>query len=282
VCAEIVGFAITELAGSYALPAERAGRRALIRLAAEAALHAAPPGSDRQLGAARLLIASCDDPRLLQAWRAGHGVPAGLHLDRELRWTLLCRLAGLGELDGAEIDRELAADASSAGVVHAARARALRPDPLAKQQAWSLLTEPSELSAYQLYATADGFFHPMQDELTAEYLPRFFEQMPATARHRHGWALGRVIWNAFPVAAASAPVLALAEDTLARTDLDAAVHRALSDRTDVLRRSLASLQRYSEPAGHPPAVAAAGLGGGLGGGRTGGIRAAARGVHELS
>ena len=176
-------------------------------------------------------------------------MPVGLQIDRELRWALICRLASLGALSEDEIEAELAEDANSAGVVHAARARALRPDPDAKQRAWRLLTEPSALSAYQLYATAGGFFEPMQDELTAEYLPLFFEQMPATAQHRQGWALGRVVEAAFPVTAATPRVLELAEQCLARTDLDPAVRRAMSDRTDVLRRSLASLTRYSLPDG---------------------------------
>ncbi|MEO6702488.1 MAG: aminopeptidase N [Jatrophihabitantaceae bacterium] len=248
---EILSFASRELASIYALPAQRADRRARIRLAAELSLAEAEPGTDRQLGAARLLITNCDDPRQLQAWRHGTAVPAGLLIDPELRWALNCRLAGLGELSDAEIERELAEDESSAGVVYAALARALRPDPRAKEQAWALLTEPSTLSAYQLYATAEGFFHPMQDELTAAYLPRFFEQLPATAAHRQGWALGQVIQRCFPVAAASVEVLELAEASLTSTDLDPTVRRAMSDRTDVLRRSVASLRRYSKLAEGP-------------------------------
>ncbi|MDQ1721734.1 MAG: aminopeptidase, partial [Pseudonocardiales bacterium] len=106
-------------------------------------------------------------------------------------------------------------------------------------------TEPSQLSAYELYASAEGFFEPGQSELTAGYLPRFFTEMPATVAHRHGWALARVILSAFPVAAASPQVLELADAALADGHaLDPAVRRAFVDGADRLRRAVRSLQRY--------------------------------------
>ncbi|MDQ2838903.1 MAG: aminopeptidase N [Actinomycetota bacterium] len=244
VTAHLLKFSTTQLAGVFAAPAERPARRQRIRAVAEELLARAAPGSDSQLVAGRGLIGACDEAELLQAWRAGDQLPPGLLLDPELRWSLVNRLASLGELTEPEIDQELAADASGSGVVHAARARSLRPDPAAKRAAWQLLTEPSKRPAYELYATAEGFFDPSQHELTAGYLPRFFDEMAATAEHRHGWALAQVILNAFPVAAASGQVLELAEAALARPGLSSTVQRSFSDGTDQLRRSVTSLQRY--------------------------------------
>jgi aminopeptidase N len=247
VAAEILKFATDELAANYARPADRPARRARIAELACQLLAEAAAGSDGQLEAARAAIRASDDPSWLGAWLAGHGLPAGLVIDAELRWALVTRLAALGALSAADIDAELARDESTSGVVHAARARAMRPDPVSKQASWALLTQPSSLSAYELYACAEGFFEPGQSELTAGYLPRFFTEMPATARHRHGWALARVILIAFPVAAASGDVLRLAEDALAgsRADqLDRAVRRSFVDGTDRLRRAVRSLQRF--------------------------------------
>ena len=158
--AELLAFAVTELAGNYAAPEDRPGRRRRVAQVAERVLHAAEPGSDRQLGAARALISASDDPELLQAWRSGSRLPDGLPIDAELRWSLICRLASLGELDATDIERELVADDSSAGVVHAARARALRPDPAAKRAAWTLLTTAGPTPAYELYATAEALVRP--------------------------------------------------------------------------------------------------------------------------
>jgi aminopeptidase N len=246
--AELLQFATDELAGNYAEPADRPGRRARVAGLAHRLLAGAGAGSDLQLEAARAGIRASDDTAWLRAWWAGEQLPAGLVIDAELRWALVTRLAALGALSDADIDAELARDESTSGVVHAARARALRPDVTAKQAAWALLTEPSGRPAYELYASAESFFEPSQSELTAGYLPRFFAEMPATARHRHGWALGAVIFQAFPVSAASPDVLRLAEDALAgpkATELEPPVRRALVDGTDALRRAVRSLQRYA-------------------------------------
>ena len=247
VAAELLEFATVELAGNYATPADRPGRRARVADLTHRLLAVAEPGSDLQLEAARAGIRASDDTAWLRAWWGGDQLPPGLVIDAELRWALVTRLAALGALTDADIDAELARDESTSGVVHAARARALRPDVTAKRAAWALLTEPSQRPAYELYASAESFFEPSQSALTAEYLPRFFAEMPATARHRHGWALGAVILRGFPVSAASPEVLRLAEDALAgpkAAELAPPVRRAFVDGADALRRAVRSLQRY--------------------------------------
>ncbi len=245
VSAQLLKFATGQLAGGFAAAADRPGRRRQIAAVAERLLARAEPGSDAQLSAARSLIGACDDAGRLEAWLAGSELPAGLRIDPELRWALVCRLAALGDLAGPAIERELARDASTAGVVHAARARSLRPDPAAKAEAWRLLVEPSGRPASELYAIAEGFFEPTQTELTADYLPRFFDEMPRTAQHRSGWALGQVVLLAFPVAAGSEWALELAEAGLKREDLAPGVRRSLTDGTDLLRRSVNSLRRFA-------------------------------------
>jgi aminopeptidase N len=167
VTAELLEFATKELAGNYARPADRAGRRSRVAGLAHRLLAGAEPGSDQQLEAARAGIRATDDVAWLRAWWAGEQLPDGLAIDAELRWALVTRLAALGALSEAGIDAELARDESTSGVVHAARARAVRPDPAAKQAAWALLTEPSQRPAYELYAIAESFFEPSQSELTA-------------------------------------------------------------------------------------------------------------------
>ncbi|MDQ1736693.1 MAG: aminopeptidase [Pseudonocardiales bacterium] len=246
VVADLLGFAATQLAAAFSPPAERPFRLQQVAEVADRLLGTATEGTDDQLTAARALIRSTSDSARLHDWLDGSKVPDGLRIDAELRWIVLNRLATLGAIDEQAIAAELDRDRSASGSAHAARARAARPDPDAKRDAWRLLTEPSDTSAYELYATAEGFFQPSQSDWTAEYVPRFFAEMPLTARHRHGWALGRVVLLGYPAASATRDTLLLAESTLGRADLESGVHRSLVDGTDSLRRAVDSLDRYGQ------------------------------------
>jgi aminopeptidase N len=214
---------------------------AQVHATARAVLLGAPAGSDRQLVAFRAAIASSEDAEELGVWLAGRSLPAGLSLDPELTWAIVERLSSLGA-DPELIDDVLARDHSAAAEVHAVRARASRPDPAAKQRAWELLTQPSELGAYEIYAAAEGFFLPWQYELTGAYVRRYFAEMPATAAFRTGWALGRAALLAFPIDA-PADALPLAERVLARPDLAPQIRRSLADGTDELRRAVRARNR---------------------------------------
>lgn len=237
-------FATEQLAGPYAPPAERAPRRARIAGVARGLLAGAAAGSDAQLEAARAWIRACDAGEPLRHWLDGQDGPAGLVIDAELRWSLVIRLAALGELSGADIDAKLDRDKCTSGVLHATRARAGLPTAGAKAAAWRMLVEPSDVPAYELYATAAGFFDARRPNLTDPYVARFFDEMPTTARHRHGWALAHVVLAAFPSTAASPDVLTLADVAIARPGLDPAVRRSFVDGADPLRRAIASLNRY--------------------------------------
>ncbi|MGO1972322.1 MAG: aminopeptidase N [Propionibacteriaceae bacterium] len=192
-----LGFALRQLAGPYAAAAERAERRARVHVVAQRLVDTAEPGSDRQLIGFRALVASSDAPERLLDWWAGSGWPNGVAPDLELGWQVVQRLATLGAGDDV-IEEALDRDRSAQAEVHAARARALRPDPAAKEAAFALLVEPSGLSAYELYATAQGLFPPEQDELTAHWVRPYFERIDDTAAFRGGWALARVALDAFP------------------------------------------------------------------------------------
>jgi aminopeptidase N len=147
--------------------------------------------------------------------------------------------------DDALLVEALAHDPSASGRVHAARARARRPDPEAKAAAWAQLVRPSSTSAYELYATGDGFWDPAQSSLTEAYVPRYFAEIGPTAQFREGWALGQVASAAFPRTAATPATLELAEAALAN-DLAAQVRRAVVDGADRLRRAVTSLARFPD------------------------------------
>ncbi|MFC7622335.1 aminopeptidase N [Microlunatus sp. GCM10028923] len=236
-------FARTELTGPYCPPAERAARQAELHRVTLAAMAAAAAGSDRQLLAFRAAIPTAADPELLRGWLGGETLPAGLELDQDLSWGLVSRLSELTG-DAGLIEERLAADRSALAEQHAARARAALPTAEAKAAAWELLLRPSTGSAYQVYATAEGFFRPDQDELAADYVRRYFDEIGATAGFRTGWALGRTAELAYPYLAVSEEILALAEQTLAGDGLADPLRRALIDGTDRLRRAVAARRRF--------------------------------------
>ena len=238
----LLRFAADQLAGPYAPIADRAARLARVTQRAEELLRDAAPGSDRQLVAFRLVVRCTSDESLLRHWFDSRQLPPGIVLDDELGWQLVQRLAAL-DSDSSPIETALTRDPTAAGRVAAARARATLGRPDTKEQAWRWLMQPSELSAYELYAIADGFFATEQTELTKEYVSRYFAEIAATAGFRSGWALGQVAAAAYPWTAATPDTLRLAEVALAGS-LPSPVRRALLDGTDRLRRAVRSLQRF--------------------------------------
>ncbi|MEV0726638.1 aminopeptidase N [Micromonospora purpureochromogenes] len=213
---------------------------ALLRVAGACAalLAGAPVGGSLQLAAARGLIAATTDTALLRAWLAGDGVPEGLAVDADLRWALLLRLVVLGAAGEPEIAAQAAADRSATGAERAACCRAALPDAEAKRVAWEIVTTSTELSNRLVEATAEGFWQPEQAELTAQYVERYFADMPAAARLRTAWTADQVTILAFPRYAVAQPTRELAAALLARDDLTPGLRRWVTDLDDDLRRAL--------------------------------------------
>jgi aminopeptidase N len=204
----------------------------------------APDGSSRQLAGVRGWIAVATDASLLHGWLRGVDVPPGLVMDAELRWSVLERLSALGALGVAELDAEAERDRSSQGAVHAAACRALRPDADAKAVAWQRMMTDPDCSNYELYALANGFWHPSQRGLTAPYVERYFAEVPSLSSVRSGWVLARLAEYAYPWTCVDAAAVEHTRQLLARTDLDAGVRRSVVDAGDDLRRALASRLRF--------------------------------------
>ena len=239
----VLSFARTQLAAVYAPRDERTARAARVRAVAWSLVDGARAGSDRQLVSFRQAVRLEPDPERLRDWYDGTGLPDGLELDPELLWSVVERWCAL-QAGTDLLEQALERDPSASGQVHAARARAARPHPAAKEAAWALLVEPSRVGAYELYAAGDGFWTAGQEELTEPYVRRWFAEIGGTARFREGWSLGQVATQSFPRLAAHRDALGWAEDAL-RTDLAAQVRRAVVDGTDKLRRAVTSLERWA-------------------------------------
>ncbi|MCM3924434.1 ERAP1-like C-terminal domain-containing protein, partial [Frankia sp. AiPs1] len=127
---------------------------------------------------------------------------------------------------------------SARAAEHAARARAAIADPAAKARAWEMIVADDLASARLIGATAEGFWQPEQDDLTAAYVSRYFEQMPAMTARRTPHAARQIATFAYPQYAVSARTLRDADALLDRGGLDPVLRRVIVDATDELRRAV--------------------------------------------
>jgi aminopeptidase N len=162
----------------YADPAWAPQGWAQLAATAKAGLAAAEPGSGFQLAWARACIGSArshEDLAVLRGWLNGAGVPDGLTVDTELRWSLLAALAAQAAATDEEIGRELDGDRTASGEREAAYARALLPTLENKARVWARLTGGEDLPNWLHRSLLQGFQHSTQVELTAPYAAKFFE-----------------------------------------------------------------------------------------------------------
>jgi aminopeptidase N len=220
----------------------RSGQEAALgRLAAAAStlLDRAPTGSTESLAAARLLAGTSDDEALLRAWADGNQLPEGLSDDGDFRWIVVRNLAARGLLDAAGVDVFRAKDDTLQGGLNALMCRASLPAPDDKAWAWEQLTGRHGRSNYEMVHLARGFWVAPEDALVADYVPRYFADVPAMA----GWvgedALSRVVLVAFPKVFTD-DTARLSAEALDRHDLTPAVRRSLVDADAELREALES------------------------------------------
>jgi aminopeptidase N len=224
----------------FADPGWRETGLALMADALRGLLHEAEPGSDAQLAYVRAFAgtaAAQDDLALLAGLLDGSVVLDGLTVDTELRWALLGRLVsrcyrGFG---AAEINAELAQDATDAGERHAAACRAAIPAAEAKQDAWDLLVSGEQALA-TFRATLSGFADPDQPELVNPYREKYFAAVADAWRTWSSAMAQDFVSGAYTVGAISAETVRVTDEYLAATDPPAALRRLLLEgRDDVLR-----------------------------------------------
>jgi aminopeptidase N len=237
---EVLEQAHLDVADRFLDPVRRPAAMARVADGIRRRLSEVAPTDEIWLCLCRGLVEFSADTAELRGWLDGTQLPAGLVLDADLVWRIRYRLAVLGELTEDEVDAALRDDPSTQGEQFAAKCRAARPDPAAKSVAWDAIMGDADLSSYGLWALAEGFWQPEQARLTAEYVPRFFAEMPVAAKLRGDLVLDVLVRFLYPRYAASAQTLALADELLARADIGLPLHRRVADFTDDLRRVVAA------------------------------------------
>ncbi|MGW9026300.1 aminopeptidase N [Streptomyces sp. NPDC055722] len=177
-------------------------------------LRSAEPGSDHQLAWARAFAATARTPEqldLLEGLLDGSQTVEGLAVDTELRWAFVERLATVGRFDETEIAGELGRDKTAAGERHAATARAARPTPEAKAEAWASVVESDKLPNAVQEAVIGGFVQTDQRELLAPYTDKYFESVKGVWDSRSHEMAQQIVVGLYPS-------IQVSEDTSAKTD----------------------------------------------------------------
>ncbi len=176
---------------------------------------------------------------MLRAWADGDALPPGLQDDGDFRWIVVRNLASRGLIDADGVEGYHAKDDTLQGGLNALMCRASLPEPAAKAWAWEELTGRHGRSNYEMVHLARGFWSAPEPELVADYVPRYFTDVPAMSQWVGEDALSRVVLVGFPKVFTDETADA-SERALSRDDLTPAVRRSLVDADAELREALAS------------------------------------------
>jgi aminopeptidase N len=228
----------------FADPSWRATGLALMASRLRDLLEQAPAGSDTQLAYVRAFAGAAtsdDDLALLAGLLDGSVTLDGLKIDTDLRWSLLWRLVSRStpgsawSFGAAEIDAELARDATDAGERHAAACRAAIPTAEAKQEAWDIMTAGEQTIA-MFRASLSGFADPDQPELVERYRSKYFGVVSGVWRQWSSAMAQDFVEGAYGVCAISPETVEATDAYIEAAEPPAALLRLLNEgRDDILR-----------------------------------------------
>jgi aminopeptidase N len=247
---------VRDAADYYAVPVRRPDLRERVAAAALDGARAAPPGSRAQRALAAGFAASAHGESqlgLLRCWLSGTSLPDGVPADLELRGQILATLSARGLAGDDDLDALAAADPVG-GQAQRSTCRALRPDPAAKEAAWTAALDGGQ-STRLAQAHARGIWVPGQERILAPYRDRYFtEALPVLSRQEVSVArkLARLL---YPATLADSATVNATDAALERDDLGGPLRLVLLEQRAIVQQVLAARASSGErPAvGNPPA-----------------------------
>ncbi|MER5945027.1 aminopeptidase N [Streptomyces sp. NPDC001904] len=225
----------------YAAPAHRDALLTRWTEATLAHLRTSEPGSDHQLAWARAFAATARTPEqldVLDALLEGSQTIEGLAVDTELRWAFVQRLAAVGRFDETEIAAEYERDRTAAGERHATSARAARPTPEAKAEAWASVVESDQLPNAVQEAVIGGFVQTDQRELLAPYTEKYFSALKGVWESRSHEMAQQIAVGLFPSVQVTQETLDTTDAWLGSARPSAALTRLVSESRAGVERAL--------------------------------------------
>ncbi|MBY5161038.1 aminopeptidase N [Salsipaludibacter albus] len=231
-------------------PDRRAAARSQLHAAAVATTAAAADGGDVQLAWLRLaIVLGTDHPAWLLGLLEGRGVPGGVVIDPELRWSALVELAASGAVERDRLDDELAADDRALTRRRHATALAARPTVEAKEAAWADAVTDVDLPNAMLAAVLSGWGRPDHQALTQRFEAPYLDGLEEIWTTRSIEMARRLVVGLFPPVRDVRPGRSPADHPTVRAvdawlddhaDGAAALRRLVLEQRDQLVRSLAA------------------------------------------
>jgi aminopeptidase N len=214
-------------------------------------LDEAEPGSDRQLSFARAYSSAArSDAGLatLEGLLDGSVTIEGLAIDTDLRWTLLTALARAGRVSEERIEEELRNDNTISGREQAAAARASRPTPEAKAEAWEMAMVRDDIPNETQRSIVLAFQCHDQEEVLAPYVDRYLAAADTMWEEKGTQRASTALEYIFPRPLASQELLDKIDAWLATSEANPAAKRYVQEGRADVARYLAAQAKDAEPA----------------------------------
>ena len=226
---------------AYTAPDHRDELRERWELGLRELVDAAAAGSDHQLALMRAYataVRSDEGLDFLHGLLDGNLTLPGLTVDTGLRWVFVQALARRGRIGDAEIDAELARDNTIEGREQAAAARAGQGTPEAKEQAWHLAVERTDVPNETQRSIAAAFQVSDQDRVLRPYVARYLEAASTVWETLGTQRATNVLVALFPRTLVDQATLATVDEWLASTDANPAAKRLVGEGRADLHRGL--------------------------------------------
>ena len=164
----------------------------------DALTKSAAPGSDLQLLFARAFAQNAVTPTHIESVRALlNGSAPGLIVDADQRWFFMITLSERGAITQTELDTELVRDNTTSGNCFYETAVAAAPTGSAKDYAWhKIVNEDIQTSVRS--ALVAGFQRPIQRELLANYVDRYFESIIGVWESKSYEGAAKIVSGLYP------------------------------------------------------------------------------------
>ena len=183
---------------AYCTDSERNTMRIKLADGVSALLENAAAGSDLQMLYARAFAQNAVTPEHVESVRGLlNGSAPGLIVDADQRWFFMIALSERGALTKAELDAELARDNTTSGNCFYETAIAAAPTAQAKEYAWNKIVN-EEIQTSVRTALVTGFQRPIQREILASFVDRYFESIIAVWDSKSYEGAAKIVSGLYP------------------------------------------------------------------------------------